>query len=330
MEVINLNFSKDLNQDQDNNYTLYSIDFANDNNILINIGHTLYRSTISKNSTLDKYDYNKYKKNYEHFLPVTFDDNNQITLSYYNKFNLFENTVKFILQDNNSSKNLGYVEDCICLTNSFYSIRHNSIFQIVTDYEGSKLIRTKLGDSLKNSKSFCKKLVTYYQTPSIICSVPYQDFILVTQNKRVDCLDIYGKITKSFEVEDIHHIENICCTEDTIIIIGLFINDDHSNDHYYLSKKIYQYIALFYNLESLTKIDMTFIDEDVKNNRHELNYSYGHDVAVLCRINPDNMIIFQKKKNYSKKDMKDCILEHTSLCEDVSILICEYVGGFLN
>jgi hypothetical protein len=303
-------------------YNVNAIEFGTNNSILVNIGNTFYQTKVKNSLKLEKLDHYDLN-NVEKLLPVRFNNCNRFELLYYNVFDKNDNKITFVLEENDTCINLGELFVDKHLSNPCYSIRHNSIFQIASVDNESMLIQTKLGQSLYETDSNCIILPSIYNW-CCICPIPYQDYILVAQNNRLDWLDLSGQIIKSFNVNHVQSIEYLCCTETMIIIIGVYT---------YKLRGIDEYLALFYDLETLEYIGKYEIDYSSEWHEkyfinYSFNYSYGHDSAILCSINPDKMIIFSNKQNCSKEDVA-CIQVYTPLYKDLSQLVCDYVGGLL-
>jgi hypothetical protein len=273
-----------------------------------------------------------YPEDFFHFLPIR---NYDIEYTYYNVQN--DNRIAFILQENDVCRQVGFLNHYESSSHyydtsshPFYSIHHNSIFQVIQYFNEILLIRIQLGATINDAKTSIIPIdsIEFTKSNIRICGVSYQDTILILNRKRLDFVDFSGKIIRTLNLEKhrLMDIYDLCCTEKTIIIICSYVNQ---------LRELTYYFAMFFDLETLSyswRYDFGHSSEfhqEYYNNNIALTYSLSHDIAVLCSIDPDEFIVFKpnlNKEKLSRKDVEDCLVENTDLLRDISKMITSYLG----
>lgn len=311
-----------------NAYMIESFHFTKDLSMKIDVGYSVYDSSIKKDSivTRKKQEYPEY---YFNFLPIQTHDSE---FSYYTVINnqFINNQYQFalVLQENDICRKIFSFENYKSSSNPFYSIHHNSIFQIVQTYDQDELllVQIQLGKTLYDTDIMIVTSLSVESDRICICGVPYQDRIIIMNDTQLYFIDLSGQMVNTVNINKYIYMKtfDICCTEKTIIIIC---------SHVYCSREVTCYIAMFYDLDTLTytgeyEIDYTSeYHEKYYNNNTALTYLSSYDTAVLCSINPDEFLLFSNKDQIFKEEIEDSLTKNTDLYKDVSKLVSDYVGG---
>lgn len=274
-------------------FQINSVHFIKDLSIQMEIGHTVYDSCIKKGSIVNKTK-QVYPEHYFNFLPIPYKDTE---LSFYTVLNN-RCTYTLVLQENDLCRKVFTFKNYEASSNPFYSERHRSIFQIVRlyDQETLSLIRIELGKSLFDITITVVPVSAKYEINGAmrVCAVPRQERIILMNNTRLDFIEFSGQIVKTVDVNRYRFMKtfDICCTQKTVIIVCR---------HVYCSRELTVYIAMFYDLETLSYTGEYEIDFESEyhckyyKNNTALTYSSSHDVALLCSIEPDEFILFSDK-----------------------------------